>query len=168
MHFASSSPCRFLCASALACSSHCSCSCSSLVICSFLAPLLVFRRGLRSIRTQPTFHSRPSAPRESCSCGRFKTPFSVAGAYNPPPMRGSRPIQSVIGTFPFFAMKLSALIDASERSGKRSARCSLVILLRWRSLMVGSLSPNRVLHPERPCAICVVAEVRWASRSAMS
>ena len=57
-------------------------------------------------------------------------------------------------------MKLSALIDASERSGKRSARCSLVILLRWRSLMVGSLSPNRVLHPERPCAICVVAEVR--------
>ena len=33
--------------------------------------------------------------------------------------------------------------------------------------MVGSLSPNRVLHPERPCAICVVAEVRWASRSAI-
>ena len=25
-------------------------------------------------------------------------------------------------------------------------------------MMVGSLSPNRVFRPERPCAICVVAE----------
>lgn len=34
--------------------------------------------------------------------------------------------------------------------------------------MVGSLSPNRAFHPERPCAICVVAGVRVGITSAMS
>ena len=46
-----------------------------------IVALFIFRRALRSIRT---LASASRASYEPCSCGRFKTPSLLQGAYNPP------------------------------------------------------------------------------------